>query len=168
MLLGFQYLQKDQAHVYSLPIPSGLNGMRGLRRVVVTLGWCTPTNHRNSAYRRAKIWFVPYQGMGKDVGKTVKEGEVATLLNLRRTDANWQATRRGTIQHEIFEGTRASSFTDDSQFQIQVNCAAEAGDKLEDVAIPYCLAVTVEVAAELNISIYEEIRNRILVPVQPT
>jgi hypothetical protein len=168
MLLGFQYLQKDQAHVYSLPMPSGLNGMRGLRRVVVTLGWCTPTNHRNSAYRRAKIWFVPYQGMGKDVGKTVKEGEVATLLKLQRTDANWQATRRGTIQHEIFEGTSASSFPDNSQFQIQVNCAAESGDKLENVAIPYCLAITVEVAAELNISIYQEIRNRILVPIQPT
>jgi hypothetical protein len=44
----------------------------------------------------------------------------------------------------------------------------EAGDKLENIAIPYCLAITVEVAAELNISIYQEIRNRILVPLHPT
>ncbi|MGB6068538.1 MAG: hypothetical protein WBG50_27335 [Desulfomonilaceae bacterium] len=87
---------------------------------------------------------------------------------MKRAEVDWQTVRRGTVQHEIFEGTRASSFPDNSQFQIQVNCAAEAGNKLEDIAIPYCLAITVEVAAELNISIYQEILNRILVPVLPT
>ncbi len=168
ILLGFQYLRKDDAHLYSLPIPSGLNGVRGLRRVVATLGWCTPTNSRNSAYRRAKLWFLPYRNLGKEDGKTKKEGEIETLLNVRRAEADWQATRRGTVQHEIFEGTDACSFSDNSQFQIQVNCAAEAGDKLEGLSIPYCLAITVEVAAELNISIYQEIRNRILVPVRLT
>jgi hypothetical protein len=168
MLLGFQHLEKDQAHVYSLPVPSGLNGTRGLRRIVVTLGWCTPINPRNSAYRRAKLSFEPYRITGKEGGKILTDGELETLLNIERAEVKAKASRRGTIQHEIFEGTKASSFSDDSQFQIQVNCAAEAGDKLENVTIPYCLAVTVEVAAELNISIYQEIRNRILVPIQPT
>jgi len=168
MLLGFQHLEKDQAHVFSLPIPSGLNGARGLRRIVVTLGWCTPINPRNSAYRRAKLWFVPYRGIGKEGTKTIKDGELCEFLNVERAEVDWQTARRGTIQHEIFEGMRASSFPDNSQFRIQVNCAAESADKLENVAIPYCLAITVEVAAELNISIYQEIRNRILVPIQPT
>lgn len=168
MLLGFQHLRKDEAHVYSLPIPSGLNGVRGWRRVVVTLGWCTPTNPRNSSYRRAKLWFEPYSIPAKEGKRILKDGELETLLNLRRVEADWQAVRRGTVQHEIFEGIDASSFLDNSHFQIQVNCAAAGGDKLENLSIPYCLAITVEVAADLNISIYQEIRNRILVPVQPT
>ncbi|MGO9120135.1 MAG: S8 family peptidase [Desulfomonilaceae bacterium] len=168
MLLGFQYLQKDHAHVYSLPIPSGLNGVRGWRRVVVTLGWCTPINPRISAYRRARLSFEPYSIVGKEGKKILNDGELETLLNMRRVEADWQAARRGTLQHEMFEGIDASSFPDNSHFQIQVNCAAEGGDKLENLEIPYCLAITVEVAAELNISIYQEIRNRILVPVQPT
>jgi hypothetical protein len=168
MLLGFRHLQKDEAHVYSLPIPSGLNGVRGWRRVVVTLGWCTPINPRNSAYRRAKLLFEPYSIPAKEGKRIVKDGELETLLNMRRVEADWQAVRRGTVQHEVFEGIDASSFPDNSHFEIQVNCAAEGGDKLENLAIPYCLAITVEVAAELNVSIYQEIRNRILVPVQPT
>lgn len=168
MLIGFQYLQKDQAHVYALPVPSSLNGVRGWRRVVVTLGWCTPTNPRNSAYRTAKLTFEPYGISAKEGRKILKDGELERLLNIRRAEADPKAVRRGTVQHEIFEGIRASSFSDDSQFQIQVSCATEPGDKAEKIAIPYCLAITVEVAAELNISIYQEIRSRILVPVQPT
>ena len=168
MLLGFQHLQKDQADVYSLPIPSGLNGARGWRRIVVTLGWCTPTNARKSAYRRAKLSFEPHRILGKEGRRLLTGDKVDSLLSVRRTEADWKAVRRGTVQHEIFEGLGASSFPDNSQFQIQVNCAADGGDKLENVAIPYCLAITVEVAAELNVSIYQEIRSRILVPVQPT
>ncbi|MFH0824333.1 MAG: exopolyphosphatase, partial [Pseudomonadota bacterium] len=167
MLLGFQYLRKDQAHVYSLPIPSGLNGARGMRRIVVTLGWCTPINPRNSAYRRAKLSFEPYRVTGKEEGKILKDGEVETLLNMKRAEVKSKASRWGTVQHEIFEGTKASSFSDDAQFEIQVNCAAEAGDRLENVEIPYCLAITVEAAAELNIAVYQEIQERIRVPVRP-
>ena len=47
-------------------------------------------------------------------------------------------------------------FVDDANLEIQVSCRAGAGT-LED-EVPYALAITLEVAEELGIDIYEEVR----------
>ncbi|MGB6065598.1 MAG: S8 family peptidase [Desulfomonilaceae bacterium] len=55
MLLGFQSLKKDEAHVYSLPIPSGLNGTRGMRRIVVTKTQVSPRLCRGDSQRFDRV-----------------------------------------------------------------------------------------------------------------
>ena len=72
------------------------------------------------------------------------------------------------MQHEVLEGNRAVPYQDGENIIIKVNCRADAGDIKEPIR--YGLAVTLEVAEDVNIPVYQEIRNRlsIRVPVQST
>ena len=49
------------------------------------------------------------------------------LLKVHRREVDWQAARRGTVQHEIFEGEMATPFEQDAESIIQVNCRDDAG-----------------------------------------
>ncbi|MBE2180316.1 MAG: S8 family peptidase [Chthoniobacterales bacterium] len=142
-MLGCGTLASDAAHEYCIPLPPSLSGVRGLRRVVVTLAWLTPIHPRHRNYRGAALWF------------NIENGKLAT----KREDAEWRSARNGTVQHEIFEGERAAAFAEDATMVIRVNCRADASS-LEGT-IRYGLVVSVEVAEELRIPVYEEIAARI-------
>src|SRR5262249_4116875 len=142
-LLGWGRLADGQAHEYGLPIPVVLSGQPVMKRLVVTLAWFTPINPLHARYRRAAVWFeVP-----------------SDALRLARRDAEWRTVRRGTVQHEVFEGSRAVVVLDRQTLTIKVNCRAEAGDFTGDVR--YALAVTLEVAPGLGLNIYHDIRTRL-------
>jgi hypothetical protein len=136
-------LVADQAHIHRFPLPLSLSGQRCWRRLTITLAWLTPINPAHQKWRRAALWFDP----PKD------------LLKIERQQADWRAVKRGTVQHEVLEGNRASAFIDGDDLVIKVNCTKEAG-ALED-NIPYALAVTLEVKEEIGIPLYEEVRVRI-------
>ncbi|MDP3723958.1 MAG: S8 family peptidase [Candidatus Omnitrophota bacterium] len=144
--LGGGQLQVDQAHIHRLPLPPSLSGKRGRKRLIVTLAWFTPVNPTHQAWRRAALWF----------------NSPSTPLQVDRQEANWQAVQRGTVQHEILEGDRASAFVDGDNIEILVSCRSDAGT-LEE-AVPYAIAITLEIAEEIGIDIYNEVRVRI----QPT
>ena len=55
--------------------------------------------------------------------------------------------------------TRAGVFVEDANLEIQVSCRAGAGT-LED-EVPYALAITLEIAEELDVDIYDEVRTAI-------
>ncbi|HUT32865.1 MAG TPA: S8 family peptidase [Planctomycetota bacterium] len=141
--LGGGSLAADKAHVHQFPLPPSLSGVRGWRRLTVTLAWLTPINPLHQAWRRADLWFNPLDHP----------------LRVDRQQADWQAVQRGTVQHEVFKGVRASAFTDGESIGIQVNCKAGAGT-LEQ-SVPYALAVSLEVGEEIAIPIYDEVRVRI-------
>lgn len=147
-LLGFSSLGDGQAHAYRLPLPPSLAREVYWRRLIITLSWLTPINTEHRNYRRASLWFEP----------------PTDLLQVARRDVDWQTSRRGTVQHEILEGKVATLFTDGETVEIKVNCSADAGTL--DEKVPYALAVTLEVAEGLQLPIYEEIRERIRVPIQ--
>jgi hypothetical protein len=143
VLVGAASLAEDLAHVYAIPLPPSLSGERIWRRVTATLAWSSPINPRHHAYRRAQLWF--------DTDKDV--------LGVDRLNAQWQAVRRGTLQHEVMEGERAAAFADGDTLDIRVNCKAEAGELADE--IPYALVVTLEAAPMLDVAIYEEVETRI-------
>lgn len=146
-LIGCGRLGDGQAHQFQLPLPAGLSGQAVMKRLVVTLAWLTPINPVHAKYRRAALWF-----------------EAAPdALRLARRDAEWRTVRRGTVQHEIFEGTKSVVVAEGDELSIKVNCRAEAGG-LEGTA-PYGLAVTLEVAPGLGLNIYDEIRTRLRPPI---
>jgi hypothetical protein len=150
--LGGGSLAADEAHIHRFPLPPSMSGIRGSRRLVITLAWLTPVNPRHQGWRRAALWFSP----------------PLDLLRLSRQQADWQAVQRGTIQHEVLEGNRASAFVDGDNLEIQVSCRADAGT-LEE-AVPYALMTTLQVAEEVGVPIYDEIRVRVhaRVRVSPT
>ena len=138
--LGGGTLRQDESYIHRLPLPPSLNDRHGHRRLTITLAWLTPVNPRHQAWRRAHLTFDPPMD----------------LLQVERQQADWNAVKRGTLQHEILEGKRAAAFVDDANLEIRVSCRADAGT-LED-EIPYALATTLEVADELDIDIYAEVR----------
>ena len=141
--LGGGLLQNDQAHVHRVPLPPSLSAQRYWRRLVITLAWITPINPIHQSWRRADLSFKP----------------PADSLQVGRTQADWRAVQRGTVQHEILEGERAAAFIDGANLEIQVNCRSDAG-VLEDV-VPYALAATLEVAEDISIDIYSEVAVRV-------
>ncbi len=92
----------------------------------------------------------------------------AAALKIGREGADHHAVRRGTVQHEIYEGSQAAVFVDGDAVAIDVSCKAGAGSL--DEAVPYALAVTLEVAEGVALPIYEEVRAQIRprVVVQPS
>jgi hypothetical protein len=69
--------------------------------------------------------------------------------------------RRGTLQHEIFEGDEAVAYMDGTNVRVKVNCRADAGLLIEPV--PYALAVTLETAESLRVPVYAEVAERVRV-----
>ena len=82
----------------------------------------------------------------------------------RENSAEHNAARRGTVQHQIFEGERALAYVDGAKFTCKVNCAEDAGGFSEPVR--FCICVSLEVAINSEIPLYQEIRQRIEPPVE--
>jgi len=143
-VLGFGSLADGKAHVFEFPLPPSLSSRTERRRLTVTLAWLSPVRPGTQKYRAAGLWF---------------DLENANLTK-KRLDADHNTVRRGTVQHEVFEGEKqAAVVSDGDTILIKVNCRADAG-KLPE-SIHYGLAVSLEVAADLSIPVYQEVRTRI-------
>lgn len=149
-VVGFGSLGDGDAAEFALPLPPGLSGVNVKRRVIVTLAWMSPINSRRQNYRVAHLWF-----------------DVAENVASTRVCADHRAVQRGTVQHEVFEGSDAVAFQDGDDLIVKVSCREDAGDIVEPVR--FGLAVTLEVTEDLllPIAIYEEVRERLAVRVRP-
>ncbi len=147
-LLGYGELYDGEAHVFRLPLPPSLSVRQERRRLTVTLAWLSPISANTQKYRTASLWF-----------ETINNS-----LAPSRQNADWQTVKRGTVQHEVFEGEGAEPFIDGDVIEIKVNCREDAGKIQSPVA--YGLAVSLEVAEGVDIAVYNEIRTRIAPPIQ--
>ena len=153
-MFGWGSLKADQAHVYQIPLPQSLDGQAEWRRLTITLANIGPMNSANHKYRRVQLWFDPLVG------------GLRNSLAVERTNADYRAVRRGTVQHEVLEGTRASIFEDSENAYLQVNCRKDAGGQFDPVR--YGLAISLEVAPGVDLPIYQEIQERIAQAVRIT
>lgn len=145
-VIGFGELNEEDAHVYSLPLPPSLASQTIKRRLTITLAWFSPTSPSTQRYRTSRLWF-----------------EAKNQIADSRMDADWRTVQRGTLQHEVFEGANASAFIDGDSINIKVNCSKDANSFTDN--IPYALLVSLEVAEGVDMPIYEEIKDRISIPV---
>ena len=151
-LLGFGQLNDGEAHVYQLPLPSSLNAQRTWRKFTVTLAWLSPVASTTQRYREAQLWF------DFEDGKKSRK-KLESKLNVKGIDSDSNATRRGTIQHEIFEGETAAAISSEDFLRIKINCRKDA--RKISSSISYGLIVSLEVAEGVDLPIYNEIRTRI-------
>jgi hypothetical protein len=148
-VLGAGEIHEDEVHEYRFPLPADLSGRSDWRSMVVTLAWFTPINPGHRNLREAKLTFQPGENWN-DVP-----------LKLKRVDADHNQVARGTVQHEVLEGRRQiSAYEDDGHILLHVMCKPDATESLDE-AIPYGLAVTLEVAEGVDVPIYEQVRARI-------
>lgn len=148
--IGYGVISKDERHEYRLPLPPSLSGLDCWRRLTITLAWLSPINVDNRKYRKAALTF--------EATKTAED------VGGKRTEAQHQQVRNGTVQHEVIEGNDVKTFQEHESLVIPVQCREEAGPL--DVGIPYGVAVSLEVKEDVGIPIYDEIREMIGIQVR--
>lgn len=148
-VLGCGEIRENEIHEYRLPLPPGLSSSQEWRRMVVTLAWFSAVNPDHRNFREAKLEMSPADNWG-------------TLpLKLARQDGDHNQVLRGTVQHEVLEGTdQIAAFQDGDSILLHIACKRDATARLDD-AIPYGLAVTLEMAEGIQIPIYEQLRTRL-------
>jgi hypothetical protein len=148
-VLGCGEIRENEIHEYRLPLPPGLSSIQVWRRMVVTLAWFSAVNPDHRNFREAKLEMSPANNWD-------------TLpLKLVRQDGDRKQVLRGTVQHEVLEGAdQIAAFQDGDSIFLHIACKKDATARLDD-AIPYGLAVTLEVAEGIQIPIYEQLRTRL-------
>lgn len=149
-VLGCGEIRENEVHEYAFPLPIGLSAQKLWRQLVITLAWLSPVNPDHRNLREAKLELKPGGTNWKDAA-----------LKLERTDGDHNQVLKGTVQHEVLEGSRTiSAYQDGETLRIRVICKRDAAARLDDL-IPYGLAVTLEVKEDIDIPIYQQIRDRI-------
>lgn len=143
VLLGAGSISSDQRHHFALPIPQSLASTTEWRRLTITLGWLSPVNTRTQRHRMARLFFQPPQDE----------------LGVLRTNADHNAVRKGTIQHEILEGRAALAFATNQTLSIDVDCRIDAGRI--SAPVRYGLAVSLELATTVRVDVHAEIKQRL-------
>ena len=136
-------ITKDQRHTYSLPLPLSLRSKAEWHRFTVTLAFAAPTVGTLNQYRGSKVYF-EYK---EDGTKTAK-----------RSEAEPNMVKKGSLQHEIIEGTRAMTFAEGDAFSIHVECMDDAQHLRKKEEIKYALVASVETAEQTSTTIYDEVR----------
>lgn len=147
-LIAVGDIAPEEGWQYRVPLPATLVGKKEWRRIIVTLAWLSPINPQHHDYRRALVWFTCDR----------------SLLKVNAAGADHHAVRRGTVQHDVWEGERAAVYPDGAELKILVSCAEDAGAVAE--SIPYALCVSIEVAPGIQLPVYEEVAARVRVPLR--
>lgn len=150
-LIGLGALKKDEGDIFRLPLPVDFSSRLMKRKLTVTLSYLSPVAPNKQAYRGAQLWF------------NIDDGGKGLIPDRQNTE--WQAVRKGSLQHEIFIGENPIVWNDDDLI-IKVNCKEEAS-KIR-TAISYCLFVSFEVAEGFDVDLYADvsakIRQRVQIP----
>jgi hypothetical protein len=147
-LIGWGTIRDKEIDQYRVPIPAGLEGIRGFRAITVTIAWLTPLNLGHRMYRMAKLEGGP--GGDKKFSLGVDNAKVQPSHN---------AVARGTVFHRRWEGEKAVSFADNGDLLLNVSCKAAAGEM--DADVMYGVAISIEVGQDVAVPVYEEIRTRL-------
>lgn len=142
--LGHGVLMQDTESDFEMPLPPCLISKSVKKRLTITLAWNSPISVTTDP-RIVRMYFKPNNE--KYIGS--------------RADSDTNTSRRGTIQHEIFEGDAAANFEDGKTIKITI------GRKRDTITTPvkYMLMVTLEVAEDSGLPIYEEVKARLNVNV---
>lgn len=138
----------NEQRVVAVPLPSGLQ-QTGVKRLTATLAWLSPVNWRHRQYRRAALSFA------KPTGLT----ELGVALEVQA-----EAAKRGTVQHAVWEVNRAVPYGRGDDLELTVQCREQAGG-LNGELIDFAVAISLWVAPELEVDVYQEVREQLEVPV---
>ena len=147
-------LGANEQSTLSFPLPNGLQ-QTGLKRVTGTLAWLTPVNWRHRQYRRAALDF------SKPTGFT----DLGTAL-----DVSSERSKRGTLQHAVWEVNRAIGVGAGSDLELTVHCKEQAGG-LNGERVDFAVVLSLWVAPTLNVDVYAQVEQqvtaRVSVPASP-
>jgi hypothetical protein len=152
-IIGFGTIHDKKTHEFKIPIPQCISGERELRRVVITLSYITPVSSTNRKYRIANLSFTM-------TVKTIKE---ETGANDGKSVYH-HINGNGTVQHVIFEGKQLKQVQEDDCIILPISCREDIPSIPGD-GIRYGIAVTFEVSENINLPVYEQIKNKLKIAV---
>jgi hypothetical protein len=152
-LLADDLIKPDERHVFKLPIPAHMLKSRDLRSITITLTWTTPIVVFSSDYRGVGLKLV--DGDGKQIfWKGVKRDEVMQPVQT--------AMERGTVVHMQLAGSTLWQHGKSAAHAMEIGVQAMAKhSSTTGAAVPYALAMTLEVATSVETKIYEQLRSYI-------
>lgn len=138
--------EAQSAHLFKFPLPASISSQVIQKRLVTTLAWFSPCNVWSNKYRIAHLYLSNFRN-NEDI--TLDDGMY-----------DFKKTSRGTLQHQVYEGTRADAFIEGGNMLVKVNCRKDASDSELKFwkRIKYGLAVTLEIPETVDVDIYEEIK----------
>jgi hypothetical protein len=145
VLLGAGSIENKQRHTFSVPLPPALSATTEWRRLTITMGWLSPIIARSRIHRMARLLFRPHD----------------EALALGRSQADHNAARRGTIQHEILEGSNAVAYAPSDSLEIDVDCRVDAGRL--DTPVRFAVVASLETADTVRADIQAEVRQGVQV-----
>lgn len=145
-LVGYGDIKQDDAYLYEIPMPFDFHAQKYRRKLTVTLAYFSPVRPSSLKYREKQVWF------------TVDSG--ANVVG-PRSEFDYNAVTRGTLQHEVFETENITVWDENSSLVIKVSCKDDASKTPVDTMIPYALFATFEMAPEYDVDVYQEVVSRI-------
>jgi hypothetical protein len=143
VLIAGGSIGRGERHTHSVPLPVSLRAKAEWHRFTVTLAYLAPTVGQLTRYRGAKVFFERLE-------------DVAT--GGARIEADHNAVRRGSVQHEIVDGDRAIVFDDGATLPIHVECMDDAQRLKAGQTVRYGLVVSIETAVTTSTLIHDEVR----------
>lgn len=146
VLVAGGLIARNERHTYELPLPPSLRARAEWHRFTITLAYMVPTVGQLTRYRGAKVYFATPD---------------MNLAGGDRTGAEYNTVRRGSLQHEIVQGTSAMVFGEGDVFPIHVECMDDAQRLRAGKKVRYALLVSVETAEQTSTTIHDEVRTRL-------
>ena len=147
-LIGYGEISQNQYTDFKFPLPDCLISVAVNKRLTISMTWFSPIAPNNKNYRLAKLLF---EAKNKD-----------TLTNTT-LDSDVNSSKRGTAQHEVYEGHQASTYIQGSDLCINVLCKKEPSLRHP---VRFVIMATLEVAPETQLPLYNEIAARVQTQVQ--
>lgn len=147
-VMGYGVLTSGMQTKFVFPLPECLISQAVKKRLTITLAWMSPIASNNKNYRLAKL---AYTANGYKQVTTSRE------------DSAEHNAKRGTVQHDVFEGENASTYVSGSTIEIVVQ---NKKGMVEDVPVKFVLMVTLEVAPETQLPIYQQVEALVRTQVQ--
>lgn len=141
-------LGANEQTTLALPLPNGLQAV-GLKRITATLAWLSPVNWRHRQYRRAALDFAKPKGF-TDLGGYL--------------DVDGDRSKRGTLQHAVWEVNRAVAGGVGSTVDLTVQCREQAGG-LNGERVDFAVVLSLWVAPTLGVDVYTQVAQQVVAPV---
>jgi len=151
MMVGLGSVRKDRAQIFSMPVPPSLSGERLPRTMRVTLAWFSPVNPSRARYRLAALEAAAFDETGDD-------GRWGFDMTPDGLDAN--SIKRGSVWSKRLKNRIQTipMFAEYADIPIRVQCRDASGGGLsQDDDIEFAIAVTLQVEAEVQFDIHQEI-----------
>ncbi len=156
-MVGYGSIRKDQAKIFRLPLPPSISGDRVPRSMLVTITWFSPVNPARAQYRLASLEAVSADGIDADVDKK-------WLLNLKSDGPDSNMVKRGSVwsRRMMHDTKTVPEFDENADIPICVQCRdASNGGLNQDDDIEFAIAVTLEVEAEVQYDLHDEVDQKV-------